>query len=270
MLAELVPQFNDALASVAMALPRIMVCFLIIPALSNRFIHGILRTGVSVGLAIPVSVGIFYQTQIVDLTIWSMVGLFMKEVALGLLLGFLLALPFWLFESIGTVFDTQRGALMGEQLNPETGSMTSITGLLLLQAAIVLMIEIGAFAWMFGLIINSYVIWPALEWIPPFSSDAPTLLTAEFSNMAMRFVLYAIPLMITLLIIELIFALVSLYSPQLQVYFLAMPVKSVAGILILALMAGLLWEYGQEEMLRMKESHHLLQLILEPFVPVRS
>ena len=155
---------------------------------------------------------------------------------------------------------------MGEQLNPETGSMTSITGLLLLQSAIVLMIELGAFAWMFGVIIHSYVLWPALEWIPSFNNEASQLVINEFSTMAMRFVLYAIPLMVTLLIIELIFALVSLYAPQLQVYFLAMPIKSMCGMLVLAIMAGLLWEYGAEEFENLKEGQHLLKSILPPYL----
>ena len=266
MLAEYVEPFNDALTAVSLALPRIMVCFLLIPVLSNRFLHGILRTAVSVGLGIPVAVGIYYQTQIIDINVMSIVGLFLKEAVLGLLIGFLLALPFWLFESIGTVFDTQRGSMMGEQLNPETGTMTSITGLLLLQSAIVLMIELGAFAWMFGVIMHSYVLWPALEWIPAFSGEASQLVVSEFSTMAMRFVLYALPLLISLLIIELIFALVSLYAPQLQVYFLAMPVKSMCGMLILAVMAGLLWEYGAEEFARMKEGENLLEGILPAYL----
>ncbi|MDX1453129.1 MAG: type III secretion system export apparatus subunit SctT [Oleiphilaceae bacterium] len=266
MLAEWVEPFNQVLTSIGLAMPRIMVCFLILPALSQRFLHGLLRTSVSIGIALPVATGIFYQVELTDLHFFSLIGLLLKEAAVGIILGFLLALPFWLFESIGTIFDTQRGALMGEQLNPETGSMTSISGVLLLQSAIVLMIEIGAFAWIFGLIVNSYVLWPALQWLPPFSDDAYTLLSSEFSLMAMRFVLYALPLMMTLLIIEMIFALIGLYAPQLQVYFLAMPIKSLCGIIILVLMAGLLWQYGTEEFLRFQDGHHLLQSLAQPFL----
>lgn len=247
-----------------------MVCFLIVPALSNRFLHGMLKTAVSIGICIPAAVGIFYQLQIVDVTPFNLIGYFLKEAVLGVLIGFLLALPFWLFESIGTLFDTQRGALMGEQLNPETGSMTSITGLLMLQSVIVLMIELGAFAWMFGLIVNSYVMWPALEWIPSFTNEAGSVLISQFSDMALHFVLYALPVLISLLIVELLFGLVSIYSPQLQVYFLAMPVKSLLGLAIFIIMATTLWQYGQDEMVKMKETHHILQLIVEPFFPLKD
>lgn len=269
MLADLVQPFNDAITSLSLALPRVMVCFLIVPALSNRFVHGMLKTAVSVGICIPAAVGIYYQTQIVEVTAWSLIGFFMKEAVLGILIGVLLALPFWLFESIGTLFDTQRGALMGEQLNPETGSMTSITGLLMLQSVIVLMIELGAFAWMFGFIVNSYVLWPALEWLPVFTNESGEIMASQFSDMALHFVLYALPVLMSLLIVELLFGLVSLYSPQLQVYFLAMPIKSLLGLCIFILMAGNLWLYAQDEMLQMKETHLLLELMIEPFIEIK-
>jgi type III secretion protein T len=262
----LIQPLNDAISSIALSLPRILTCFLIVPVLSGRQLQGMMRIAVGVGIAAPVAVGIFYQHEVVDLSAMQMFGLFIKESLIGLLIGFLLATPFWIFESIGTLFDTQRGALMGQQLNPETGSMSSVTGTLLMQSAIVLMIELGAFAWLFGLLMDSYVVWPALAWLPDFTPDAQGLIIAEFVFMAKMFVLYSLPLVLVLVFIEFVFALVGVYSPQLQVYFLAMPAKSLAGFIVLILYAGMLWQYGGDLFLRAKEQGAVLQTILPAFV----
>src|SRR5690606_10915323 len=149
------------------------------------------------------------QQAMVAMGPWLLLGLMLKECALGVLLGLILALPFWLFESIGALFDTQRGAAMGEQLNPETGSMTSIVGLLLQQSAVILLIQMGAFMWLFGLMVDSYLLWPAPLWLPDTTPEATGTLVAEFARMAQQFVVYALPLIATLLVIELLFALVG-------------------------------------------------------------
>ena len=46
-------------------------------------------------------------------------------------------------------------------------------------------------------------------------------------------VLYAAPFIALLLIVEFAIALLSLYSPQLQVFVLSMPAKSLAGLCFL-------------------------------------
>ncbi len=258
---EAIVPLNQFISSMALALPRILVCFLIVPVLSGRYLKGILRIGVALGISLPVSVSIFHDTSIQAMDWYEILGLYGKEAIIGLLVGFFLALPFWLFESIGTVFDTQRGALMGQQINPETGNMTSITGVLLLQAALVLMIELGAFAWLFSFLVETYVLWPVTAWLPAVGEDATQTVIQHFNAMCVQYIIYALPLILTLLVIEMIFAFVGLYSPQLQVYFMAMPVKSLAGLVVLYLYGSMLWQHGTAEFLNFKLLHHSFALL---------
>lgn len=266
LIAELIQPLNQALSSIALSLPRLLTCFLLVPVFSGRQLHGLLRMAVGIGVGMPVAAGLYYQQAVGDFSMWAMLGLYLKEAAIGLLLGFFLATPFWIFESIGTLFDTQRGALMGQQLNPETGDMSSVMGLLLQQSAIILMIQVGAFAWLFGLLVDSFIFWPATAWLPDFSDDAAPILVSQAGHLISSFVLYALPLMMVLASIELIFALVGVYSPQLQVYFLAMPAKSLVGLMVFVLYAKVLWHHGETEFLLMKEVNHiLLNLLPAPF-----
>ncbi len=69
-----------------------------------------------------------------------------KEVLLGLLIGFVAAIPFWAIEASGFLIDNQRGAAMGSLFNPSLGSQTSPTGLLLTQTLITLFFASSAFS----------------------------------------------------------------------------------------------------------------------------
>jgi succinate dehydrogenase cytochrome b556 subunit len=68
----------------------------------------------------------------VDLTFILLLG---KEAIIGLVLGYVAAIPFWTMEAIGFVVDNQRGASMAATVNPMTGHDTSPLGMLVLFGA---------------------------------------------------------------------------------------------------------------------------------------
>ena len=52
---------------------------------------------------------------------------------------------------------------------------------------------------------------------------------------------YAAPLMIVLILAEMMLAIMSVHSPRLQPYYLAMPIKTMLGLLVLILYQPHLW-----------------------------
>ena len=73
----------------------------------------------------------------VNLGMGQLLMLLMKEVFVGFVLGYLIAIPFWAFEAVGFLIDNQRGASVAATLNPLTGNDSSPLGLLFNQAFIV-------------------------------------------------------------------------------------------------------------------------------------
>ena len=71
--------------------------------------------------------------------------------------------------------------------------------------------------------------------------------------------LLAAPAIVAMLLAEIGLALISLAVPQLQVFFLAMPIKSALVLLLLLVYLGTLFEYGGEEIQRLREIVPLLQ-----------
>jgi type III secretion protein T len=76
--------------------------------------------------------------------------------------------------------------------------------------------------------------------------------------------LLAAPAVIAMFLAELGLALVSLPVPQLQVFFLAMPIKSALVLLVLVLYLTTLFTYGGEHIARLREVLPLLDLQWRP------
>jgi flagellar biosynthesis protein FliR len=61
-----------------------------------------------------------------------------KEALLGLLVGFLLSLPFWLFQTVGNLINNQCSVSATQINNPSVGNDASLIGGLILQTLIIL------------------------------------------------------------------------------------------------------------------------------------
>ena len=66
----------------------------------------------------------------------------------------------------------------------------------------------------------------------------------QFNRIVEITLLLSSPVIVVMFLAEMGLALVSRFVPQLQVFFLAMPIKSAIAMLVLMLYMGTLFEYG--------------------------
>jgi type III secretion protein T len=71
----------------------------------------------------------------------------------------------------------------------------------------------------------------------------------------------ASPVLLIMFLIEVGLALVSRFAPQLQVFFLAMPIKSAVGLLVLVVFAATLFDFGGQVLLEGKDWPYRLDRI---------
>jgi len=147
-------------------LPRFISCFVMLPVLSKQMLGGaMIRNGVVCSLALYAypTVADTLPDQLDGMALAMLIA---KEVLLGLLIGFVAAIPFWAIEASGFLIDNQRGAAMGSLFNPSLGSQTSPTGLLLTQTLITLFFASGAFLALLAALFQSYISWPVAHFFP--------------------------------------------------------------------------------------------------------
>ncbi|KIP75146.1 preprotein translocase T [Vibrio harveyi] len=230
---------HQALFLYSLTLPRLMACFIFLPILNKQTLGGTLvRNGVLCSLALFIFPMINQQDLPAETDgIWLMVILG-KEVLLGMLIGFVAATPFWAIEAAGFLVDNQRGAAMASMFNPTLGSQSTPTAVLLTQTLITLFFSGGGFVAFIYALFNSYSSWPVISFFPAVTEEWVRFFYAQFEQLMWLGVLMSAPLVLAMFLAEFGLALISRFAPQLNVFSLAMPIKSaIASVLLIVYLA---------------------------------
>jgi flagellar biosynthetic protein FliR len=172
------------------------------------------------------------------------IGMIGKEVFVGFTLGFVASMVFEAVQVAGRIADLQRGSSMSELFAPQLQERVSEFGQFQVQLAIVIFLTTGAHRFFISALVKSFEYIPALKfpniepgWTP--AAEFMTLMTGSVLSIGVQL---AVPIIITLLLTDLFFGLVNRVAPQVNVFFLSMPVKMWIGIFVLAVMMPFLVE----------------------------
>lgn len=229
------------LTALAYALPRMLVVFSIVPLLVKETMPMMLRVAVASAFALLLVPALVEPAARHPMSV-AVMGLMLKEAFIGLVIGLIVALPLWAMEGMGDLTDTQRGASIAQALNPLTGHETSPLGQLFSQTAVTLVFAMGGFTALIALIYRSYELWPVFEWWPRFTDEAPMIFLGFLDRLMYLTVLLSAPVVFVMFIAEAGLAIISRFVPQLQVFFLAMPIKSALAILVFAVYVIVLFD----------------------------
>lgn len=259
--------YLEYLPSLMIGMARIYPCGILVAAFCFQHIRGMPRHTLVMVMALMPAPGIHAALAGQDYSAIMLAALVLKEVALGILLGVLLAMPFWMFESVGALLDNQRGALAGGQLNPSLGPDATPIGHMFKQLAIFLLMTSLGLGTLTQVIWDSYLIWPPTLWFPLPAANGFDVFIGLLGDTFTHMMLYAAPFIAVLLLLEFGIALLGVYSQQLQVSTLAPPVKSLAGIGILLLYFALLQDLIVGRISLLGDLKHSLGVLLKVAVP---
>ena len=165
------------------------------------------------------------------------ISLLAKEAFDGFTLGFVASLVFEAIQVAGRIIDSQRGSTMGEMFAPQLQTRVSELGQFKLQFAIMLFLLIGAHIPFLKALMHSFEIIPATGF--PHLGAGWTPLAASITKLCGEVlavgVQLAAPAMIALLLTDFFFGIINRVAPQINVFFLSLPVKMVVGILVVLL-----------------------------------
>ena len=226
-------EFHRWILAAVLAMARISGAFAVCPALTDSMIPGVARRVAVLGfscIAIP-----FVKAGMPpgEPNFWMFGVVAFKEALIGFLIGFFAAIPFWIAENVGNFIDNQRGATMGEVYSPINGAQVSTTGIFFTQLVSTLFFVGGAVFLFLGALYKSYAVWPVFTASLSFASDAPIQVLGALDGMLRTTVVISAPVIIIMFLATLGLGLVNRTAPQLNVFFLSMPVKSALGVAML-------------------------------------
>ncbi|MBQ5531031.1 MAG: type III secretion system export apparatus subunit SctT [Kiritimatiellae bacterium] len=226
-------EFHRWVLAAVLAMARTGGAFAVCPALSDSMIPGVARRAAVFAFAF-LAVPAIHEHMPPGEPLWWMFGLAaFREALIGFFIGFFAAVPFWIVENVGNFIDNQRGATMGEVYSPLSGAQVSTTGIFFTQIVSTIFFTSGAVLLMLAALYKSYALWPVFGPAPSFAPDAPLQILGSVDGMLRSTVVIAAPIIIVMFLATLGLGLVNRTAPQLNVFFLSMPVKSALGVAML-------------------------------------
>jgi len=220
--------------SFIIAVPRILVVMSILPFLTQSVMPTSMKTAFSMTLSLAITPLVVYTTDFsnVNLPIFAMLAL--KEVLIGLVIGFVISVPFWAISSTGFLVDLQRGAFSATLFSPFFKDVVSSTGILLIQGAAALLFVTGGFLALLEIIYTSYFYMPVDGFLNPDFFDKDIFIDQSQNIFRLAFILAA-PMVILMFCIDFTLGIANKFVPELNVFFISLPIKSLVAMLIMAL-----------------------------------
>ncbi len=246
---------------------RMIGLFSILPLFSRQILPGLMRSVFIITLAfsvVPLVYDHVHNLAPGEGGVWRTLLLSSKELLIGILMGYIGALIFWAVEGAGFLIDNQRGASMASSMDPLSGNRTSPLGMLLFQGFLTYFVSIGGISLILSGLYWSYSIWPVFSFTPTILlPDGVFFIERLDWLMRVAFILCS-PIMIAMFLTELAIGLVGRFTPQLNVFFISMPLKSAVAMGLLAVYTNLIFHYSDSDILALGRIDRILAPIIAP------
>jgi type III secretion protein T len=243
---DFAPVRNGVIAyGLLLARPVAMLTFT--PAFDRVQFTAMLRGAIASALVLPMLPTVLAELQREG---WSALGLMVligKEALIGFTLGLVLGAPFWALDITGDYLDAQRGATQGRLNDPAGFADVSITGTLLVMAALALFVVTGGLETLTDLLYRSWTIWKPLSAFPQLDSRTPDLLLGFLDRITRQGLMLALPLIIVMLLAEAGLLIVARIAPQMRVDDMAFAVRNIVFVSFLPIYAVFLIGYIRQD-----------------------
>lgn len=233
--------YTQELLMVALILGRTMPMIMLTPFLGGQVMPPEIKMGL--GLLLTILVWPIASTALSGAVPFTAVGFFfliMKEVFIGMIIGFVNAQIFYAMDMAGRLIDTVRGTSMSEVMVPHSKQRATPTGSMYYQLLLVIFFALGGHHVFLEGYFMSFARIPINEvlamgvGLAPFS-DYMIRLTSSILVVA---VTLAAPVIAATFITDVVFGILNRVAPQLNAYFMSMPVKALGGIMIIFISFG--------------------------------
>lgn len=224
--------YQDSLAFLFIFV-RTGICFALIPLFAGeilpRRITAIIVFFLSLVLLPVVPAPAIAATA--NLNILTLIVLLLHELLVGLTLGLAVNVIFAGVQTAGEIIGFQMSFSIVNVLDPVTGTEAPITANLLYILAFLLFLTLGGHHMLIRALVESFTVVPVQASFPH-----QAFLTAVMSYLAQIFVIalkVAAPVLGILLLVNVAFGIISRAIPQMNVFFMSMPVTITVGFIFL-------------------------------------
>ncbi|MEM7280623.1 MAG: type III secretion system export apparatus subunit SctT [Pseudomonadota bacterium] len=231
-----------SLSSFALSLARLGAAFLILPLMTSEVVSPMVRNVFFVSLALAVMP--LVSATVPEQPLGAMVvPILLKEVFIGLVLGYTFGLIFWALEGAGEIIDAKVGTTTAQIVDPLLGHQTSLMGAFLGRLTAFLFVAMGGLLVFIGLVLESFTLWPVDAPFPVLRTMGVDFFIHKFDEFVAITLILATPVLLALTLVEFGLGFINRYAPQLNVFSLSLSLKAWLAVMIIMLMIPFLVEY---------------------------
>lgn len=215
---------------------RITSFFVVVPILSSRNVPMMFKVGLSVFISLIIFATIGMDKPIPIDGIYLL--LIIREMLIGVLLGFLAYIFFTVVQTAGSFMDMQIGFSMASVIDPLTGVSSPMLGNLKYMIAVLLFLSFDGHHYLLRAIIDSY------KWVPIdnqlfshiYNGQISDFLFQSLSKMFYLSFQLAAPIIAALFLTDLGLGLLTRVAPQFNIFVIGAPLKMILGFFLLVIL----------------------------------
>lgn len=247
--------WQDKVAVAVLMYARITPIFMIVPVLNTSVLANMqIRNAIIFAMIAGLWPVLGTEGPDLGTDLLAYAALILKEVVVGMSVGFVLALPFWIFNAMGSYIDIARGASMGSMLDMTSGQESTEVEHFVGFCVCVVYLELGGFTLILETLIGSYQQIGLHQQVRVNFDQIASFLSLIFGQ---GFVLAA-PVLLTLLMLEALLGLLSRFTPQLSAFSVAMTVKTSLALCVLSLY---FWQFMPERLMQLAHTYAHWQVL---------
>lgn len=217
-------------AAFILVLARISPLFVLAPLFSSSTIpprvKGIVAVALALGIAPIALAGHGPPTDPV-----RMVELIAKELVVGVAFAYALACVLAGFQAVGALLDIQIGFAFGAQIDPMTGGQSAVLSKLYAMVGVAILVAMNGDSLIIAGLARTYDLVPLLAF-PAMDAMVSGTFRA-FSGILVAALEVGAPVLLTLLLTDAAFAMVSRVVPQMNIFAVGFPAKIIVGMLMI-------------------------------------
>lgn len=200
------------------------------PVFGARGVPGMVKLGFAVSISVILYPLIQASQPQIPLELLPYVGILVKEVLIGLVIGFVIYALTAILEGAGQLIDLQMGFTMGGAIDPIYGVQSAMTGNFQMILATMLLLATNSHHYLIAAMVKSYAYVPINQGSLPLGIEFYIQLVQHVFVLSIQL---ALPVFGALVLADIGVGLLGRTVPQLNIFAVIFPVKIIFGFIIL-------------------------------------
>lgn len=222
---------------------RVLATIVFLPIIEETKIPKIALSGIALGIAIPIYFRIdltiiYYQPNLLSYSI-----LLVREMIVGLILGFVVKIFFQVYPFVGSLLSMQGGLSMSVVMDPAAGAQSTLIGRFYNLGLSVVFITAGGYHWFIQTLVKSFELIPIGK-----SVMGPHIVTGMVETVGQYLELglkLAMPIVGVIIVVDFAMGILARTVPQMNMFVIGIPLKMIILFVLLIITINITSQFNE-------------------------